>query len=367
MKIKNVEGKVLLFAQSEINNPHLRPIRFVLADDRPNVNNQAVSVDEFDALAASAVNMPIKMRFLGKKSGAGGHTGAVVIGHINDTEREEVNGTNRLIAQGVLYAFEYKDIVDYLDEALAEEEANPGKSKVPGISWELGYTEGIIEKGIEWLKGVVARAATLVGNPAYGKRTALLALASDQTLTEEQLEEEALKVFAIEQPPEGGTDDVNLEEAQARIAELETELANAKADSTQKATEIETLSATASRVEELETQVTELTDKVSTFEKNDLIADRTEKAVAAGYVLDKDADKLAKKQELWASMAEEIFEEYVSDLAAVAKKVPATFAAQASARKLELPKITTGDGGSAIGTDFRSRIKGMGQSLKPVE
>lgn len=341
-------------ALSEISNPFLRHIKFTLTDDLPNSNQMQVPYDEFENIKSSIIGMPIKMRFFGQRAGVGNHPGSIPIGYITAVaeEKRPEDGANILIADGELFADEYPDIMDFLDTKMAAKDP-------PGISWELGYEDTVVEQGISKLKGIVARAATFVRFPSYGKRTALLALASDTSLTDEEIEEEVTAIFKKE--PEGGNEQVDLTEALARIAELEAENEKIKQEAADKDSEISTLTATASRVQELEASVTELTGKVTTFETSALIAERTNKVAEAGYDLDTDAAALEEKQRVWASMSDEVFDVFLSGISSVAKKIPAK-KAEASARgTLTIPKVgvdTSSNGGApASFDDLRSRMR----------
>lgn len=352
-KIITQTAEILAFAESEYRNPYLKYVKFIFADDKPNINRHAIPYDEFETLKASIVGMPIKMRFLGSRGGAGAHDGSIPIGHIqNVTEDETDDGTHRIIAEGALYSKEYPDMIEYLEEAFAANEA-------PGISWELTYQESVIDKGITFLKGIVARAATFVKHPAYGKRTALLALASDASLTDEEMEQEVVSLFAKEPEPKGGTENVELEEALAKIKELQDELSA-------KATEIEALTATAAKVPELEATVTELQTTITTYQKDVLIAARTQKMVEAGVVLETDEEKLAQKQELWAAMSEEMFEELVSTVSAVAKKAPKK-AEAAAERPFTLPRVSVDTSNSGQGSNILDRMRALGRNPEPAE
>lgn len=392
------EAQILSFATSEFTNPYLKRVKFIFADDKPNMNNQAIPYDEFTGLAASAIGMPIKIRFLGRRSGVGNHEGSVPIGHISDiTETQSEDGTHNLLADGVLYADEYPDIIEYLEEAYAE-------NKAPGISWELSYHESIIDKGITMLKGVIARAATFVKYPAYGKRTALLALASiDMTTmdnetkkrimsliegllelldtseddTEDTTEAELISKAELvithfikevaEAETQGGNNNVTLEEALAKIAELEAEIATKQAELEAKASETQTLEEAVVKIGELEATVTELETVITTYEKAQVVADRTQKMVEAGVVLDQDAEVLAQKQELWAAMSEEIFNEVISTVSAVASKAPEK-KAEASARIFNLPKIAPAEvAGSKTVPDLMSRMRALSRNDEPAE
>jgi len=378
------------FASSDRVNPFLTTVRFVFADDLPNVNGQAIPQDEFSTLAASAIGMPIKIRFFGQ--GIGGHKGAVPIGHIQNIDQEVADGVHRLVAEGVLYNDEYPEIVEYLKETFATGEA-------PGISWELSYKDSIVEKGVQWLKGVIARAATFVKHPAYGRRTALLALASiDMTTidndtkkkimslieelldlldsskedttedtTEAGLINRAEKVLAhfikevAEVEIQGGNNNVELEQALAKITELEAQIATQNEALAEVNTDRETIKADK---EALEAQVNELVEKVKTFEKSMLVESRVKQLSDAGISLPTDAEELERKQEFWAAMSEELFTEYVSDLAAVAKKVPER-KAEASASFLQLPKIsvdTSSNNGAVSAETLRTKMRNLSRN-----
>jgi len=390
------EAQILSFA--EFTNPYLKKVKFIFADDKPNLNNQAIPYEEFTGLSASAIGMPIKMRFLGRRGGAGNHEGSVPIGHIsNVTEEQSEDGTHKLLAEGVLYADEYPDIIEYLEETYAE-------NKAPGVSWEISYHDSIIEKGITLLKGVIARAATFVKYPAYGNRTALLALASIEMAaldsesqkkimslvesllglldtTEDDKEdmteagliskaEELIESFikeAAEVTIQGGNNNVTLEEALAKIAELEAEIASTKAELEAKASETQTLEEAVTKVGQLEATVAELETAIATYEKAYVVINRTQKMVEAGVVLDGDAEILAQKQELWAAMSEEIFNEVISTVTAVASKAPEK-RSEASARIFNLPKITppVASGGTAV-PDLMSRMRALSRNDEPAE
>lgn len=378
-----------LLAQSDFVNPFLTLVKFVFADDKPNANNMAIPFDEFAALKLSAIGMPIKIRFLGK--GLGGHTGSVPVGHIRDMVVETLDDeSHRLVAEGVLYNDEYPEVVEFLKESFDTGDA-------PGISWEISYKESIVDKGIQWLKGVVARAATFVKHPAYGRRTALLALASiDMTtidndtkkkimsLIEELLDlldsseeddtedtteaglisrAEKLLAHFIKEVSEveiqGGKNNVELEEALQKIKDLEAQIAEKDTALVEAKAETETIRAEAT---DLKTELDELIEKVNGFEKTLLVESRTKVVVDAGVQVPTDSEELAKKQEFWAAMSEELFTEYVSDLAAVAKAVPEK---KASASVLQLPKIsvdTSTNNGAVSAESLRNKMRSLSRN-----
>lgn len=360
MKTIELNSNIRLFtAQSDLANPFLTTVKFVFADDLPNMNGQGIPYEEFSTLASSAIGMPIKVRFFG--NGIGGHTGAVPVGHIQNVLEEEEDGIHRLVAEGVLYNDEYPDIIEYLKEAFDKAQKNEGET--PGVSWEISYKDSFVDKGIEWLKGVIARAATFVKHPAYGTRTALLALASDKTLSDEDIEKElvGLAKGIAQSHEQGGTNKVELEQALAKIEELEAQIAEQKTALAEAEASKETFT---SENETLQAQINELTSKVASFEKALLIETRVKKLEEAGVPIPAEAEELAKKQEFWIAMSEEMFEEYVSDLAAVAKKTPDK-KSEASANFLQLPKIsvdTTANSGAVSAESLRFKMRNLSRN-----
>lgn len=340
-------------ATSDFKHPLLKRVRFVFADDKPNGNNQGIAYEDFEDVKQSGIDMPIKMKFLGE-AGAGGHTGSVTFGHIKDIEEDVLaDGTHRLIANGVLYASEYPEEVKYLDAALAE-------GKAPGASWEVVYSDVEKDGPVSWLKKIVTSAATFVRNPAYGTRTALLALASTTDITDEELSKELLGIVEEIRPKinvEGGSNTVEKE-----LEKLQAEL-DAKVEELKTAKELNETLTTAKA--ELETKITSQDEVIAEFKKSQLIADRTAKVAEAGLKVETDADKLSKKQEYWISLSEDQFAEYLADLqsAASAKEPLETKKGLAALLNNPVPRVDPKDGDESISYDelkasFRSRNRG---------
>lgn len=302
----------ILYAESDFKHPLLAVVKFIFADDKPNGNNQGIRHEDFPEIIRSAIDTPIKMRYLGE-AGAGGHTGAITIGHIRSmSEREAEDGSHQLIAEGVLYAQENSQEVEWLRKAFANKD-DPN-SPPPGASWEIRYQDEEKEGPISWLKGVVTRAATFVRNPAYGTRTALLALASDENVSDEDFNKELLAIANETSPKntnKGGSNKVEEElkkELEAQKAEV-ARLTSANAELTTK-------------VEDLTKQNEEKDKQIAESNKAKLIAERVAKVEEAGLKLDTDPEKLARKQEFLASLDETAFAEYLTDLKAMAPKAP---------------------------------------------
>lgn len=332
----------------DFEHPFLTKVKFTFADDKGNANKQGIEAEDFDTIAKSSVHMPLKIRYT--HAGAGGHEFSVPFGHITRMYQEaSQDGSPQLIGEGVLYKEEYPDEVEYLKSAFEN-------NKAPGISWELSYQDSISKAGIEWLKGVVTRAATFVKFPAYGNRTGLLAIAQNNILaiTESQMMDtefmdelkeivdelnSLVKGTTVTEEEDDDEDDMKemmgdasqntggneVDELQKAQAELEAALA--------KVTEL------TAQLETAQTTITDLTTENEGFKRQALVAERTAKIVEAGIKIESDQEKLAQKQELWLAMSPEIFEAYVTDLAEASKTTPAPKDAAAS-RKEGLPKFT---------------------------
>ena len=298
---------------SDFKHPLLRIVKFILTDDKPNINNQGIEYEDFELLKNSAIDMPIKMRFIGDD--VLGHKGSVTVGHIRAVSEEvREDGTHQLVAEGVLYADEFPNEIDFLEKSFAE-------GKAPGISWEVNYKDEKKDGIISWLKGAITKAATFVKNPAYGPRTALLALASDTSVSDEDLLHEISTItekYSPKKEEKGGNNKVEeeLKKLQEQLAALQEELA---AEKTAKA--------------ELEAKITSQEEVIAEFRKATLVAERTKKVVEAGLKLEN--DKLEKKQEFWATLSEEAFAEYLSDIVAATKANKSSKAEAASG----LPKV----------------------------
>jgi hypothetical protein len=344
MKLARLEAQAEIFEVPNDNGDYRHPLltyaRFIFADDRPNGNKQGVPYEEFASLAQSAINMPIKARFLSKT--VAGHGGAVPIGHIvNVSEETTEDGTHRLIADAVLYADEFPNEVNFLKEAHASGNA-------PGISWELRYADEEKKDGVSWLKGIVARAATFVKIPAYGSRTALLALASAEELTDDELSRE-LTALASEISPvgdKGGTNKVDEKELLAKIEKLELQLVEANTAKAKADTELHTAQA------ELQAKA----EVIQEYEKAQIVDTRTKKVAEAGLTIEKDADKLAAKQQFWASLSEEAFAEYLGDLVA-AKAAATPLRSAAASQAPQLPKLNGSHEGPVNITELRNRLR----------
>lgn len=342
-------------ALSDFKHPLLRKVKFVFADNKPNGNNQGIEQEDFELARQTAIHMPIKMRYLGTADQAGGHTGSVTFGHITDMfEETSEDGTPQLVGEGVLYKEEFPQEVDYLERAFAE-------GKAPGASFEIVYKDVKKDGPVEWLKNFATSAVTFVRHPAYGTRTALLALASDNNISDEDLNE---KLFGIvndikdirpKNDTKGGSNTVEKE-----LEELKAELEKVKAENERLAKENETLS-TANA--ELKTQNEEQGKAIAEFQRTALVADRTAKVAEAGLTV-ADTD-LERKQTYWVSLSEDAFAEYLEDIKTMKATAPKEESKKAIASlNINVPRPNPTLGVETLSIDelkgtFRNRNRGV--------
>ena len=158
------------FASAMIN-PTVVWAKFVLTDDMRNGNGQRIPKEEFANLIRSGLHMPVKMA---KGEIARGHDGSEPLGSI--THLKEVpmpDGSTAVVALAALWGEERPADVNYIKQRFAEQ--NP-----VDISWEILYEDASYnedQNSIDLL-GTVLRAATFVGDPAYGGRTRVLSVAA---------------------------------------------------------------------------------------------------------------------------------------------------------------------------------------------
>lgn len=333
-------------------NPYLSLARFVFADDKGASTStsiggiqQGIEAEDFDEVIKTAIHMPVKMNLLGESVGS--HTGSYVIGHIKKmTKQQTSDGTNQLIADAVLYKDEYPEEVQFLKDKYDIGDA-------PGVSYELAYAGSVVKNGVQWLKDLVTCAATFVRSPAYGKRTALLALASakdeDFVHTMKTLIAQADSSTEPIIPSNKGGNTVD--ELEKAIAEVE----RFKAEAATKTAEISTLT---EQITAKDQEINTLTSTVATLQKEKTIESRIRKFTEAGFTLEADAEKAEKKQNFWLSLSDEAFEEYISDMVSAAKaakeSVPSGGVALASLRTAALPKLEV-PADSTNGLSFRFR------------
>jgi predicted RNase H-like nuclease (RuvC/YqgF family) len=204
------------------------------------------------------------------------------------------------------------------------------------------YLDSVEENGIQWLKKIFTKAATFVRSPAYGKRTALIALATRQDIDSEEFLNDFISVahqWAGEDESKKSEEE-NTQEG-GKLMEEELKQALAEAESLKK--EIESLT---KANEELKTQLETTNAELQKLNKEAIASAREKKYIEAGFALEADAEKAEKKRAFWLSLSDEAFEEYLADLKAAKG---ATKAAEASTgRKPELPKLAVASGNDKV-------------------
>lgn len=347
---------------AEDGHPLLTRIKFIFAtDEGANLSTslpglkQGIKAEDFDEVIATAINAPIKMRYLGKRLGAQKHFGSIPIGHITKMEKITLeNNVAALAAEGVLYTNEYTDEISYLKEAYAANEA-------PGISYEIRHDpkKSVIEKGVEWIKGLITQAATIVKDPAYGNRTAILALASNKELTNEEFNDEVLELITPKEVTnKGGSGmdekDKEIQRLTALANEKETALVELK---TAKETEVSTLS---NELKDVTEKLAEATKENETLKKTILMDSRVKAYTDAGLTFEEDAAKATAKKELLARMDDEVFTAYIADLKVAKDAKPASALASASARS-GAPRLNVAAAPTAI-DDLKESLRGISRA-----
>jgi hypothetical protein len=150
-------------------NPLVTFVKFILTDDKPNGNKQMVPKEEFANLIKSGIFMPLKMHLGEIKDG---HSESFPIGVITQLKEEG----DRILGIAALWNKERPEDIELIKTKFANKEPL-------NLSWEIKYTQSELnETGIEILKDTALRAVTLVGLPAYGGRTPILAVASQEKI-----------------------------------------------------------------------------------------------------------------------------------------------------------------------------------------
>jgi hypothetical protein len=167
-EVREELGDELNEAQASfLQNPAVSWAKFVLTDDQPNKNKQRIPQEEFDNLIKTGIHMPIKMA---KGNINNGHDGSEPLGVITHLKRTG----NKILALAALWQRERSEDVEYLKTL--------SKDKKPiNISWEILYEDSKSSEefeGVQDLLSTSLKAATVVGMPAYGGRTPILAIAA---------------------------------------------------------------------------------------------------------------------------------------------------------------------------------------------
>lgn len=151
-----------------LKNPAVTWAKFVLTDDMPNKNGMRVPQEEFNNLIKSGIYMPIKMA---ENRIEDGHDYSEPFGVI--TNLKQVG--NQIIGLAALWLEERGEDIKALKEKIS-------LGSQIDLSWEILYKYFDVEAdGTKVLRDTVLKATTVVGNPAYGGRTPILAIASNES------------------------------------------------------------------------------------------------------------------------------------------------------------------------------------------
>ena len=138
--------------------------KFVLTDDKPNGNGQRVPSEEFANLIKTGTYKPVKMAIGEIKDG---HEDAKPIGVITNLTQVD----NKIVALAALWDHERGGDVSAIKERVKS-------GKPVNVSWEILYSDTVLNDGVTDLIGLTLAAATIVGIPAYAGRTQFLAVAA---------------------------------------------------------------------------------------------------------------------------------------------------------------------------------------------
>lgn len=262
-------------AVADETHPLQQRLRFVFTDYAPNSNKQGVPRDEAENLIASALYMPVKVNFDGESYH--GHAGAYPVGPIIQMKEED----GVLVAEARVWRDEFPSLAQFLEDRF---KTNSGDVN---FSWELYYRDSETDdEGIEWLRGCVVAATTIVATPAYRGRTHLVSLA-----------EERSDVMQIDP---------------AEVEALRSDLAAAK----------DALDAAKSQLDTVTQELSELREFKQGIElaqaRTQAIETRKQKLTEAGVVMSDDV--LQAKIDFIVGLSDEQFADYIETVRAASQK-----------------------------------------------
>ena len=303
----NLSSPFELIAEAGVSNPNLGWLSFVLTDSEPNNNKQGIRKDAFASLVESGQLMPVKMA---KGEIASDHTGAEPLGAIASLSEEE----SQVLGKAAIWKRDRAEEYEILT-------AMSAAGELPHISWEIAYTESELDdNGVEWISDPMLRAATIVGDPAYGDRTPILSVASNNTSEVEPPEEDA---------------DEDDEESEEDAEQLK-------------------------RIEELEKEVKELQAYKDTIEREvanaALLESRVIELNAAGVKLTQ--EEIEAEKDAWLEMSDETFTSVLNVLNRIKPK---------AATSAHIPDVTGNSTESPVDVVRQGFIKMKQRSLEENE
>ena len=224
-------------------NEALSIAKFIFTDQEKNLNKQRVSEEEFDNIIKSGTYMPFKMAKAGTSLT---HKASVPIGVITQMKRDG----KTILGLAGLWKEEAKAEIAYLKEMISS-----GKV-LPQVSWEILYSSSAVaEDGITDLHGCVVKGVTVVDTPAYGGRTPILAIASEDAKNKEK------ETITVENDETVATE---VAVSAEQVAELKQRVEDLKTQLAEKETAIASLT---QEKDTLAQKVTELTNVATASEK----------------------------------------------------------------------------------------------------
>ena len=289
-------------------NPYQTLATFIFADDLPNGNNQGLPFEKFETIARTSVGMPVKIRFIDSfvREDIGDHENSIPIGVIQGMEIVTISDNHhQLVATAALWNEEFPREVAWLQDKF-------DKGEAPGVSYEINYERDREVDNVRWIDGdAYTGAATFVKTPAYGSRTALLALASEASHggdLEAGITALAQKIYDTK----GGN---QMEEKE--LEDLKEQVTNLKAEASSKQSAIEELTAAKTQLEDA---LKAKDEEIESLKSAAVLDTRVRKYTEAGFSLDKDEEKALRKKNVIASYTDEQFEDYLQELVALKPK-----------------------------------------------
>lgn len=278
-------------------NPLITWAKFVLTDDKPNGNKHRIPKEEFPNIIKTGLFTPIKM---GEALINPDHDNNKPIGTITHLE---VDG-DKVIGLAALWSKEYPEAIKHLKERHASK-------KSIDVSWEISYEDDVKEDGdVLAFHGVSMNAAAIVGIPAYGGRTPILAVASKTNLEDKSMEES----------------EKLLTELNEKVATLTTEKETLVSEKQTLLTELETLREFKKGIE-------------AETEKREKLASLKVKFTEAGLPVDE--EYFTKNEEKLLNMNADTLDFFLQELVAFASAEKQSAAASVSITSTTVPNVVS--------------------------
>jgi len=254
-------------------NPSFQWAKIIVTDAKANLNKQRIPLEEFANLIRTGLFAPIKMSEVGIPK-----THKDAFGKPIGTIAQLLEEKEKVIALAALWKKERPDDISMLKDMYA-------KGNLPNVSWEISYAEEKQEEdGVNVLYGTSLDGLTVVSDPAYAGRTAVIAMA-ERTETDSEIDGENLEGGNKPEMEELELAKTKISELEAKIAELETAKASAEA-------ELNTLKEYKEAKEKVEAEATRFESIKTKFSEAKIEKDETYFAEKKEYLLSLDDKSL---------------------------------------------------------------------------